>query len=172
MTVPLTEYPISASFMGTKQYWGRKGDMNHLFPNVNVEHLLDPKTAIPHIPPNTSSYSVNKTHLGHVFLCWNQKKHMRFAHPCSSPISCVCVPSVFFHQQKSWWGDESAGGRCETWPGAFKDTIWGWGETWWKNFPRPRSTYGGNRVEFADGSGRNRWFKREIKLCTWWDTDI
>lgn len=24
---------------------------------------------------------------------------MRFAHPCSSPISCVCVPLVFFHQK-------------------------------------------------------------------------
>ena len=99
MTVPLTEYPISVSFMGTKQYWGRKGDMKHVFPNVNVEHLLDPKTAIPHIPPNTSSYSLNKTHLGHVFLCWNQKNTwgllILVVHLFLVYVSLWC----FFHQK-------------------------------------------------------------------------
>ena len=33
--------------------------MNHVFPNVNVEHMLDPQTAV----PKKTNY------FGHVFLC-------------------------------------------------------------------------------------------------------
>ncbi len=68
---PLTDYPIAVSFIGTKQHWGSKGDMNHVFPNVNVEHMLDPQTAV----PKKTNY------FGHVFLCWNQKL---FNEVCSS----------------------------------------------------------------------------------------
>ena len=70
------------SFIGTKQHWGSKGDMNHVFPNVNVEHLLDPQTAVPQ----------KKQIILVTFFCVETRNClMRFAHPCSLPISCVLL---------------------------------------------------------------------------------
>ena len=68
--------------------------MNHLFPNVHVEHLLDPKTH--HLFPQQNSFGLR------FCMLKLEKLHELWLIHCSLPTFLVSVfPLVFFPHKKN-----------------------------------------------------------------------